>query len=175
MNKRIDASGLFGIVLFLLFSLSGCGEGGEKSGEEGYENNEESHLLLFSKTVGYRHQSIDVAVPALNALSQDGIKKSKKTIFPGEEWEIATPESQGVNSFKLKETIQFLEENSGFDGVKEVMIVRNGYLIWEGEAVDKVHGVWSVTKSFTSTVLGLSLIHISEPTRRTPISYAVFC
>src|SRR5664279_6267629 len=24
-------------------------------------------------------------------------------------------------------------------------------------------------------VLGLSLIHISEPTRRTPISYAVFC
>ena len=25
------------------------------------------------------------------------------------------------------------------------------------------------------TVTGLSLIHISEPTRRTPISYAVFC
>src|SRR5680860_486330 len=25
------------------------------------------------------------------------------------------------------------------------------------------------------TVPGLSLIHISEPTRRTPISYAVFC
>src|SRR5680860_1807322 len=24
-------------------------------------------------------------------------------------------------------------------------------------------------------VVGLSLIHISEPTRRTPISYAVFC
>src|SRR5680860_1822358 len=30
--------------------------------------------------------------------------------------------------------------------------------------------VLSVYKS-----LGLSLIHISEPTRRTPISYAVFC
>src|SRR5665647_2640745 len=27
----------------------------------------------------------------------------------------------------------------------------------------------------TDTVLTLSLIHISEPTRRTPISYAVFC
>src|SRR5665647_3764830 len=26
-----------------------------------------------------------------------------------------------------------------------------------------------------SAALGLSLIHISEPTRRTPISYAVFC
>src|SRR5665647_3754100 len=27
----------------------------------------------------------------------------------------------------------------------------------------------------TSSFFGLSLIHISEPTRRTPISYAVFC
>ena len=26
-----------------------------------------------------------------------------------------------------------------------------------------------------ATALSLSLIHISEPTRRTPISYAVFC
>src|SRR5665647_13422 len=28
---------------------------------------------------------------------------------------------------------------------------------------------------YTSTATDLSLIHISEPTRRTPISYAVFC
>ena len=28
---------------------------------------------------------------------------------------------------------------------------------------------------FLDPILGLSLIHISEPTRRTPISYAVFC
>ena len=27
----------------------------------------------------------------------------------------------------------------------------------------------------SAPALGLSLIHISEPTRRTPISYAVFC
>src|SRR5664279_596181 len=30
-------------------------------------------------------------------------------------------------------------------------------------------------KFIIGTVSGLSLIHISEPTRRTPISYAVFC
>ena len=29
--------------------------------------------------------------------------------------------------------------------------------------------------NLTDTALALSLIHISEPTRRTPISYAVFC
>ena len=30
-------------------------------------------------------------------------------------------------------------------------------------------------KPIVGIVMGLSLIHISEPTRRTPISYAVFC
>src|SRR5664279_4808392 len=35
--------------------------------------------------------------------------------------------------------------------------------------------VMSVVLILIWTVLGLSLIHISEPTRRTPISYAVFC
>src|SRR5664279_2735703 len=43
-------------------------------------------------------------------------------------------------------------------------------------------GAGGVEMSFTAdtrqgklSVLALSLIHISEPTRRTPISYAVFC
>ncbi|MEQ8554855.1 MAG: serine hydrolase [Cyclobacteriaceae bacterium] len=78
-----------------------------------------------------------------------------KTTFPEESWENAAPESQGVSSSHLNEAIQFFVENSGSDGVNELMIIRNGYLIWEGEDVDKVHGVWSVTKSFTSTALGL--------------------
>jgi CubicO group peptidase (beta-lactamase class C family) len=33
--------------------------------------------------------------------------------------------------------------------------VRNGYLVWQGDRIDRVHGVWSCTKSFTSTILGL--------------------
>src|SRR5664279_3917570 len=35
--------------------------------------------------------------------------------------------------------------------------------------------VTEVTSTWNGTVRILSLIHISEPTRRTPISYAVFC
>ena len=33
----------------------------------------------------------------------------------------------------------------------------------------------TITNAFVTTIQILSLIHISEPTRRTPISYAVFC
>jgi CubicO group peptidase (beta-lactamase class C family) len=94
-----------------------------------------------------------VLVLALVVIS--GAQGSEKMVFPGKSWQKVTPESQGIDSGKLKQAVAFLEKNSGADGVKELVIVRNGYLIWEGPDVDKVHGVWSLTKSFTSTVLGL--------------------
>jgi CubicO group peptidase (beta-lactamase class C family) len=36
-----------------------------------------------------------------------------------------------------------------------MVIIRNGRIIWKGDNIDNVHGVWSCTKSFTSTCLGL--------------------
>src|SRR5665647_3886035 len=48
----------------------------------------------------------------------------------------------------------------------------------EGEVADLTGNAQSWTETVISTSTGassLSLIHISEPTRRTPISYAVFC
>ena len=75
--------------------------------------------------------------------------------FPGPEWERKAPEDLGVSSKQLAESIAFLEQNSGEDGVRELFIVRRGYQIHAGNNVDKVHGVWSCTKSFTSTCLGL--------------------
>src|SRR5665647_2833324 len=36
-------------------------------------------------------------------------------------------------------------------------------------------GAYSETPTISAVGYNLSLIHISEPTRRTPISYAVFC
>lgn len=75
--------------------------------------------------------------------------------FPEKDWEEATPESQGIDSVKLNAAILYLKKNSGRDGVEELVIIRNGYMVWKGTNIDKVHGVWSLTKSFTSTVLGL--------------------
>jgi len=75
--------------------------------------------------------------------------------FPGQQWQEATPASQGIDSEKLIAAVEYLSKHSGPDGVKELVIIRNGYVIWKGSDIDKMHGVWSLTKSFTSTVLGL--------------------
>ncbi len=80
---------------------------------------------------------------------------SEAMVFPGKDWEETSPEAQGLDSAKLKEAVSYLENNSGSDGVKELVIIRNGCMIREGPNIDKMHGVWSLTKSFTSTVLGL--------------------
>lgn len=80
---------------------------------------------------------------------------NSKMAFPGEAWEEVTPESQNINSARLNDAVSYLKENSGRDGVNELVIIRNGYMVWKGTNIDKVHGVWSLTKSFTSTVLGL--------------------
>ena len=80
---------------------------------------------------------------------------SDYTIFPGAQWEKATPEAQGVGTPGLQLAQQYLEDMLGPDSAQETVIIRHGRLIWEGSNSSRKHGVWSVTKSFTSTCLGL--------------------
>ncbi|MHC4394341.1 MAG: serine hydrolase [Planctomycetota bacterium] len=86
-------------------------------------------------------------------LRADG--NSNTIVFPGADWEETTPESQGVNSKKLNKAMSYLAGECGDGGTSEAVVIRNGYIIWKGSDIDKSHNVWSCTKSFTSTVLGL--------------------
>ena len=75
--------------------------------------------------------------------------------FPGKDWELASPQSQNVDAEKLKAAVDYLAASAGSNGVKRMVIVRNGRMIWRGPEADKPQGVWSVTKAFTSTAHGL--------------------
>jgi CubicO group peptidase (beta-lactamase class C family) len=75
--------------------------------------------------------------------------------FPGAQWEEAAPEARGLDPAALRGAIEYLKANVPQDGVDELVIVRHGVMVWRGPAVDRVHGTWSCTKSFVSTVLGL--------------------
>ncbi|MEM1095496.1 MAG: serine hydrolase [Bacteroidota bacterium] len=76
-------------------------------------------------------------------------------VFPGETWATATAESQGVDGAILQAALDTLAFYSGADGLDEVVVVRNGYVIHQGDSVHKAHNVYSVTKSITSTALVL--------------------
>jgi len=114
--------------------------------------------LVFSGEDSFSVRKVTFAVAADRASDKaedvSGIP-SHPVVFPGKDWEEATPESQGLDSAKLAAAVRYLGSNSGRDDIRELVVIRNGYMIWRGDNIDKVHGVWSLTKSFTSTVLGL--------------------
>ena len=71
----------------------------------------------------------------------------------------STPESQGVSSRALLDLTNTLDEQ--FDGIHSLMIVRNGKVIAEGWWAPYVakhnHVLYSLSKSFTSTAVGLAV------------------
>lgn len=76
-------------------------------------------------------------------------------VFPERDWAEATPESQGMDGSKLREAVAWLDAQSQPDGAKALVLVRNGRLIWKGSEANAYRKVFSCTKVFTSTVLGL--------------------
>ncbi|MEM6365813.1 MAG: serine hydrolase [Planctomycetota bacterium] len=75
--------------------------------------------------------------------------------FPDAAWLTATPASQGIDPSSLRQALGFLQLHCKSDGLSEVMVIRNGFVVWQGDQTHKVHNVWSCSKSFTSTALGL--------------------
>ena len=69
----------------------------------------------------------------------------------------ATPESQGVSSEAIAKFVRAADEK--VNSMHSVMILRHGKVIaeawWAPEDASKPHVLWSLSKSFTSTAVGL--------------------
>ncbi|MCH6255003.1 beta-lactamase family protein [Puniceicoccaceae bacterium K14] len=79
----------------------------------------------------------------------------ERVVFPDGSWQRATPESQGFDSRKVENALAYLKSVVGDEGVSQTLLVSRGYVIWSGNDIDRIHPVWSCTKSFLSTCLGL--------------------
>ena len=79
--------------------------------------------------------------------------------WPTEAWRSATPEAQGMDSRMLLEMLQSIRERKL--AIDSLTIVRNGYIVldayfhpFDGQSK---HIIESVTKSFTSALIGIAL------------------
>ena len=70
----------------------------------------------------------------------------------------STPEAQGVDSAGILNFGKAADKE--LDSIHSFMLVRNGQVVaeswWAPESADKPHIMWSLTKSFTSTAVGLA-------------------
>ena len=80
--------------------------------------------------------------------------------WPTDGWLTSTPEEQGMDSETLAALIEYLRDYDGSQ-VDSLMIIRNGYLIAEAYfypfTKGSKHDIASVTKSFTSTLIGIAI------------------
>ncbi len=71
----------------------------------------------------------------------------------------STPESQGVSSAAIRDFLETADRK--VNSMHSFMLVRHGHVVveawWQPEAADKPHVLWSLSKSFTSTAVGLAV------------------
>ena len=71
----------------------------------------------------------------------------------------STPESQGVSSAVVREFIETADQQ--VNSMHSFMLVRHGKVVaeawWQPESPEKKHVLWSLSKSFTSTAVGLAV------------------
>lgn len=77
-----------------------------------------------------------------------------KVIYPRDDWERATPESQGMSSEGLKIVSDYAQKHGGGSGC----VIRNGYLVWEWGDPNWLADIKSATKgAIGTTILGLAV------------------
>jgi CubicO group peptidase (beta-lactamase class C family) len=81
--------------------------------------------------------------------------------WPTHEWERSTPAEQGINPISLKKLIIDKTDNNKYEYLHSVIIIKNGYLVFEeyfnGFSAEKANLIQSVTKSFTSAIIGMAI------------------
>ena len=77
------------------------------------------------------------------------------------EWPLSTPEKQQLDPEPLSELVSLIREGRRYPRLHSLLIVRHGYLVVEeyfgGFQGDRLHMLQSVTKSFTSALVGIAI------------------
>ncbi len=84
---------------------------------------------------------------------------AREILWPTEGWAISSPEEQGMDSAPLERMMELIDENQV--PIDSVIVVRNGRIVFEEyrNGYDEIssHMLQSVTKSFTSTLIGIAM------------------
>ena len=93
------------------------------------------------------------------ATSQASAAPIQRHYWPTAGWQSAAPNQQGMNPAVLDDLDTMVPDL--YPQVLSVLVVRHGYLVyeryWHGLGASDGHNSFSVTKSFTSALVGIAL------------------
>jgi CubicO group peptidase (beta-lactamase class C family) len=100
--------------------------------------------------------TILIGIPSFSACSS---LLQAKAPWPTEGWHTSSPEEQDMDSAILNQMMERIDERDA--PIDSVIVVRNGYIVFEQYRndydQDSSHHIQSVTKSFTSTLVGIAI------------------
>ncbi|MEL6304645.1 MAG: serine hydrolase, partial [Bacteroidota bacterium] len=81
-------------------------------------------------------------------------------IIENDGWKVGTLSEVGIDQKKIEDLEMSIESNE-YTGIQSILIVRNGKLVYEqyfnGQTKNDLHSLYSVTKSFSSALLGIGI------------------
>jgi len=112
-----------------------------------------------------------VGLPGISGIHQEGTAVNEPEVavhasVQGEqsvrwEWPVSTPEAQGLDSRSLEELVIQIRKKELCPHLHALLIIRHGKLVVEeyfnNWQADKIHTLQSVTKSFTSALVGIAV------------------
>jgi CubicO group peptidase (beta-lactamase class C family) len=94
----------------------------------------------------------------LVACQERNLPQEAEEVWPSQNWSSNTPESQGMDAAMLEKGREFIEQNHL--ALHSLLVIRHGVIISEtyfsNYQAETLHELWSVTKSFTSTAVGIA-------------------
>ena len=104
-------------------------------------------------------------------IDTDLVKSNPVTIDLTQGWPTATPEEVGMSSAQLEQMYQYIIDHEEL-GIDSISILKNGFLCYDKDFeyynYSDIHNTFSVTKSFTSTLIGIAnysgmITNLDEP------------
>jgi CubicO group peptidase (beta-lactamase class C family) len=123
---------------------------------------------MNSKTAKRVSQALIVSMTALlmfscgkNVTSIPDIEPPPAPIVRDDGWAVSSLEEQGINPARIAHISQEIR-NGDFEEIHAMLIVRNGYLVFEeyylpGHGIGELHRLASVTKSIISALVGIAI------------------
>ena len=112
------------------------------------------HRPSNSRSIMKHQSTLFTALCALTIFSVSGNASAASTPLPR-----STPEAQGISSEAVRSYIEAADAQ--INTLHSFMLVRHGHVIaeawWQPESADKKHVMWSLSKSFNSTAVGLAI------------------
>jgi CubicO group peptidase (beta-lactamase class C family) len=117
-----------------------------------------SGILVFSMLVGCGPSREELEAVDYTPILADELAGDNYTPMPGDDWQLSTPEAQGLDPDLLAELYYDAAQQ---DTLYSLLIIKNGYLISEGyfngASIDQKTLLQSVSKSYISALVWIAI------------------